>query len=267
MLGTFDEAHPVNLSFPCLDEAGRSLTVTAASYRIVDEVGTEILALTPVGGFTSGDDKVDITVSAVQNTLNAGQVEAIRKVIVEMTTASGVYPASQLYVIQSETPLVAGENSIQTYEQAILTMRHVYELNSFPSASEEDQRKALVEAYEAMSPFRIRTVDMMIGVNARAGSGMVSGEQNFIGDLTSTDIDALDSRLSMALRKAQVVQADFLLTALSTERLQRDGVQSQTVGESSQFFSPRAPLKMPVCRKALEILGPWIVWSVKLGRG
>lgn len=268
MLGTFDANHPVVLTFPCVDEAGRTLTVTAASYSVVDEVGAVVKASAAVGTFTSGDPQVDITVAAVDNALAIGSIEAVRKVTVVMTTAAGDYTISQLYIIEAEAVLIAGDNSIQTYEQALLAARHISDLAAWNSATEPARKTALSEAYEAMCSFQIRTLTPEFSSDRNAGQSVFGlGDANLISELEATDLDLLDDRLILALRKTQVAQADFVLTRISTERLMRDGVQSQTVGESSQFFSPRAPLKLPLCKKALEILGPWIVWRVRLGRG
>lgn len=259
MIGTFDANHPVALTFPCTNEQGVALTVTAATYSVVDEVGGVVVASMAVPGFVASAPQVDITVTAAQNALTAGVIEAVRKVIVVMTTATGSYTLSQFYVIEAETILLPGVNSVQTYEQAILASRHVSDLFAWSGATERAQRTALLEAYGAMSNFLIRSVtesDSLVGV----------ADESLISELEADDLTALDDRLIMALRKTQVAQADFIMTRISTERLMRDGVQSQTVGESSQFFSPRPVLKLPLCKKALEFLGPWMIWRVGLGR-
>jgi hypothetical protein len=67
-------------------------------------------------------------------------------------------------------------------------------------------------------------------------------------------------------RKAQLVQADYLLGGSPIEKGIEDGLQSSTIGEISQFYRPRPTLNLAICKGALSYVGKYIRWTLKLGR-
>jgi hypothetical protein len=78
---------------------------------------------------------------------------------------------------------------------------------------------------------------------------------------------ALPVRFKRALMLAQVAEADTLLSGGSSfEELRREGLMSMTVGESKQFFQSGKPLNLPVSRRAIGYLKPYVSYTLRVGR-
>jgi hypothetical protein len=84
--------------------------------------------------------------------------------------------------------------------------------------------------------------------------------------LDRAQLEQLEPTFLKALRYAQVTEADSLMGGDPVNQLRRDGLISQTVGESSSYFGQKQPIDLSVSKKALGRLRGYITYSVPIAR-
>jgi hypothetical protein len=244
-------ATEVPLSIPLIDDEGRPLTPTALAYRVLDDEGDEIQASTtvsvPVG------TKVNLVISAATNTLVDNTI-GFRRVELTITAATTEIVLVD-YLLEERQLFVVPDNSFMTYETALIIARAVVPLNGWSAASEETRKFALFRAFDQLNSFsyEFRYTDGEIEI-----ATIEELDEDSFGRLTTKQLNDF--------RKAQLMQADYLLGGSPIERDIQEGLQSSTVGEVSQFYRPRPTLNLAVCRNALSYIGKYIDWNVRLGR-
>ena len=242
----------VDIVVPLVDDEGRDLVPTAVSYRILDDEGGVVQApLTVSGPFSN---KVTITVSAANNTL-FGATIGFRRVEITITTVAAVEKVNIDYILEETQPFVVPSNSFMTYETALVVARMVTPLNGWDAASPETRRFALFRAFDQLNAFTYQF---------RYTTGDI--ETMTIAELDAESFDLMMTSQLADFRKAQLMQADFLLGGSPIEKDIQDGLQSSTIGEVSQFYRPRPTLNLAVCKNALSYIGKYIDWNVKIGR-
>jgi len=231
---------------------------SAASYRVVDEEGTQIVASTAVPAFMAGLT-ADITVLAADNLLIEGQTRGLRSVEFAFTIATGTSYIVEHFVIEREETLVVGENSAQTLGQALLTAYSVPDLKSWTTSSvtDQDRCRALIAAYDNLSNIIFTYED---------DSGDTYETPGGLADLTPEEFATLDAGLIAALKKAQVAQADIYLGGDPIGEMRRLGIISHTIGEVSQFFRNAPPLRLPVDPKAYRYIAKYVVRRFTIAR-
>lgn len=257
---TFKAGAPTSVSVPFLDDNGNQLEPTALSYRIVDEAGTEVVASTSIGSFDVASGEVTIQVTGAQNAVPAGSFGGYRRVEVTMTHPAGVQVKDAGYLLRAESALALMENSFQSYEQALVLSMQLGQLNGWSGASDEARKGALARAFDNLCSFSYR----MIAPNEQTAEN-----DSYFGSFRAVSAEEFESLLPSQqadFRKAQVVEADYLLGGNPIEKMIADGEQSSTIGEVSKFFRPRASLVLPISRAARSYVGRYIVWSRPLGR-
>jgi hypothetical protein len=281
----------VTLSIPLADRNGNALTATSVDYRVVKGDGTEVIAKTAVPGFVSGASAVSITVSSVNNavaaidpnTVTFAQIDTFtvresRQVEVFATVGGNVIVLTKSYALEPAESLIPGVNSFLTYAQADLLSMDIPNTAGWDAAFEKDRIAALVES-------RWRIVQLRF---ALLNSNMNFGQDNlgfvpegsfptpytgmfmFNGNLsvlTPKQFNALPPRFLAAVRKAQVAQANALLTTDPIAERRADGLVLESIGEVRQMYRQGKPLDLPVCKGALRYLSPFVTFSKKLGRG
>jgi len=259
----------VDIELPFADENGIAVTPISASYRILAEDNTELVASTVVT-LSGSEVSVVITVSALVNTLEANAHRALRTVELTMGTAKGMVSSFIRYTIESNTTVKVGANSFQTFNQSLLLSMDMMNLDQWGASEDRDKKKSLIEAYLNVSKLSFKAVprESSTSSNATPGLSRLSFSDNFsVSDLDETELKNLNAKLYMALRKAQIAEANYLLGGDAIGDRRSMGLMSETIGETSSMFRPGNPLNLPVSKKALSYLVGHITWSGKLGRG
>jgi len=231
---------------------GSQVYPTALSYRLLDGSETEIIGTTNIG-FDSDDLEVSVTVLAVNNTLPAEKVRDIRMIELRVTTVNGVHIIKDRYLIESGDGLVTWENTFMTYSDAILEAFDVPATEAWDTASEQDRIVALKEAYFAIAKMKFLVSDYW-------------SEPFMLSELTDEDIASLPVEFTSALKKAQIAESDVILGGEYIEDRRRDGLMSETVGESSNMFRPGKPIMMPIRSRAQRYLASYIYLKKRLAR-
>ncbi|MCY1200484.1 hypothetical protein GFK26_18500 [Variovorax paradoxus] len=234
-------------------------------WRVLDEEGN-LIAPWAITAVVPGAESVDIRTDASMNTLVPPQLRGIRIVELEVTTADGVTLLELAHQLETSKLLVPGINSFQTYYQAVLEAQLYTDetMAGWVSQAEPSVRvRALSEAFD-----RIRMMPVVIEwENDQSIIRDVFNDPPRLRDLNSEQILRLDTRLMKALKKAQLVEANSILDGDPARQLRVAGIQSMTVGESSQNFSAGRPVDTNgVCESTAKILARWVRGRVRIGR-
>ena len=109
----------VKVEMQFVDDNDNLVSPTSATYRVLSEDNTELVAETTVT-INDGDSGTAITVNSPENTLAVGAIKGLRTVELTMVTALGIVTSTSRYVVEAANTLVVGETSFQTYNQAVL---------------------------------------------------------------------------------------------------------------------------------------------------
>lgn len=251
----YEPGQDIEVTLPFLDENGDTVEPTALDYQVVDETGASVVALTNIPVFTATDGQHVVTVPIASNTLSVGVVRGLRKVELRMTVGADTYWSRVSYILEVASPLSLLVNSFQSYEEAVLNARGLVGIDGWDAANEQHRKSALQQAYDHMHNFNYRwfyTDDKY--------------ETKSVRDLTTTEWGLLIDRQKGDFQKAQIVHANYLLGGNPIEQDIEAGLQSSTIGETSQFYRPRPSLSLSVSRDAMKYLGRWVVWSGYIGR-
>jgi hypothetical protein len=271
----------VTLTLPLVDSSGNQLTVSAISYRVTDEGGSEIVAKTALAGFVSGNADAVITVPAAFNALPAGKTRALRNIELSLTIDGNTVFKHASYVIELPDPLVVGVNSFTSLPGAVFAAASIPNLAAWDAASDEQRIAALIDARAHIVQLSFAQLSSNVNWGQDSLNFIPEGayDTNYVGNsnlfMFSGNLDLLrpdqfaqlPSRFVDALVKAQVAEADYILGGNDIEKKRQDGLIQDNIGESRQMFRNGKPLQLPVCRRALAYLSYFVTFSKRIGRG
>lgn len=240
------------LEVPLTDASGNLLNVDAIEYRITDEQGTELLAQTALTKFVAGGEVATVSVSGALNTLAANVTRGARVIELHCAISGGTTLIRHTYAIEVADVLVAGGNSFQTLAQADLLSLSMPNIDGWNVADDQSRIAALTEAHR-----RICTLPF---------SNLNEANQTHLS-LTIEEYLSLSLRFRNALCLAQVAEANTILGGDVADARRQEGLVMDVVGESRQQWRPTKPIDIPVCKRALQYLGGYISFSMKIGRG
>lgn len=235
---------------------------TDYSYRVIDQNEAVLVpdtALASLGGLS----EVVITVPDTINALAAGTIRALRSVVVHFTTPGGLVKTTSEYIVEEEQTLVVNVNTFQTYGESVLNAYELFNLAGWSAASQQDRASALIAARRNISQLRFRyvfdayqnIVENTVGVSD-------------LSLITPSNWATLPADFKAALKRAQILEADFLLTGGENlvDVKRRMGIVSETIGESSMFMRSVKPLDLAICRRALKELSKYVLHRVRTTR-
>lgn len=267
---TYLAGTPVQLAVSFTDTDGNALSVSSAHYRILDDRSNEIQASTP---FDITQETLTIASELNQiasldvDSLTSEQIDEVRLnearvVEFELTLDDGnIYPYDMAYVIVPRERLIAGLNSFQTLRQAYLTAMSVPGTTVWNTSSEDARVAAMIEARLRICSFQFRDVTL--------GQSYLNEDQlvNDLSRLPPRDFKALTARFRKALCMAQIAEAEAILGGGDQgDLMRRNGLISQTIGETQDIYRSSKPIDMQVSKAALRYLGPYISLSQRIGR-
>lgn len=267
---TFQAGSVVALQIPLTDENDDAIEPTAVSWRLMDELENEILAPQVVSG--PYDDVLNVSVAAQYNNLAAGVVLAARTVEAIIITSAGdtVYKRAS-YGLGARQRLQILVNSFQTLTQAELEATLIPGLDAWLTASEPEKTAAMSEAYRRLT---------RIGYFVRWPRD--PDAQNTISwwNVRNTTIPArfwqfmkMDRYLTYypedfraALRKAQVSEADAIMSTDPVRERRDAGILSEQIGQSKTEFRDTKPLDLGISKRTLRFLDGYVNLRLTLTR-
>jgi hypothetical protein len=263
-----------------VDEQGNALNVTAVEYRVINQDGIELVPRQPLTSFAEGDASATVTIPANLNALASGHTREIRSVELICRTDAGTISFSANYCIEAIDPLAIPNTSFQSYAMAQLTAMDIPNIEAWNNASESQRIAALMDAREHIVQlnFNLLNSNVNFGQDQLAyvpegsfQSSYVARNSLFIfngnlGILNATQFQSLPDKFKRALRQAQVVEADYILSGVTDEHRRTSGIIEDEIGESRQKYRDTVPLRLPVCRRALGFLSYYVTFAKRIGR-
>lgn len=259
-------ATDVTITFALEDAEGNAIDAASAEYRVVDALGVEKVPATVIAGFVPGSVEATVTVDAVQNVITAPRDS--RMIELTLTLADGnKVVLTKIYILEQSNVLVPGENTFQTLPSAYVAAAELAGIDNWTAASDQERTRALTQAWHNICQLSFR----LVGGELDQGNidYSFSGTDPVIGDLkhlSPAQFNALPARFKKALVLAQVAEADGILGGGSFEDLRREGLMAMTVGESKQMFQSGRPLQLPVSRRTIGYLKPYVSYTLRVGR-
>lgn len=262
-MNVYSDGSQVVLTIPFADSDGNAVTVASAAYRVLDELGTEIVASTPIA-ISGGEVETSITVTGANNTLAVDATRMMRVIELTMTDGnSSIYVTSTRYIIEATSVLEVYSNTLVTYDEAIMIAMDIPNLGSWDAATDRQRQAALLDAYAAIARLSFEVPDSRDPMEYLfAGSTVIDS----IYDLDPADWALLPAQFITDFSKAQVVEADSLLGGDDVADRRRRGLMSETIGESSMMFRPGKPLNLPVNQRTLRYLTGYVRQGLRLTR-
>jgi hypothetical protein len=172
-------------------------------------------------------------------------------------------------MLQGATALTFGINTFQTYAQAILLAEDFTpdSMAGWVANGRENREKALIQAFR-------RIMQCPIGAHYEDQQSMLTQDASFLRSFgpymlrnqTPAQILALYPPMLADLCRAQVMEADDILSADPVMEARQNGLVSTTNGESSQQFLAVKPLDLPVGSRAMKNLQRWVRFNTRIGR-
>lgn len=252
---------PVSVTVPLVDSSGAAVSALSLEYRLIDQNETELAPKAPITTFTDGDTSATVLISAPLNALGVGESRGLRVVELYAVTEAGSLKIDYSYFIESEEVLVEAVNSFQNYSNAVFISYEIPNIEGWSSASKRDRVAALISAWRSIGQlcFRYFHDDGLTTI--------VSGATySDITSLTPDQWSAVPAAFKEAIRRAQILEADYMLGGDELGDVRRAGLMSKTVGESKQFFRTTKAVESLVCKRAMKELAKYIVTSTRISR-
>lgn len=251
------------LEIPLTDSKGELIEASTALFDVLIESDEPQLPAV-VGAAVSEvlGSAVTITVPATVNTIPAGLSEVVFRVRVYGESIAGnQYEVNYFYVLQSnsDTGLVVGENTFQSLAQAELTATKILRIDAWNGASQSEKIGALLAATRNLQKLRYN-----IESDWRDVIKSIDGSD--LGEIDPESFRNLPEKLKLALKIAQVLEADSLLSDGDGEARRLSGITSETVGDSRTVYSLGKPIELPVSKRALQSLARYVTFTKRLVR-
>lgn len=260
----YPEDYIVNVTVPFTDKNGAAVTPSAVTAALYDDDDVLVVDFGSVV-FVPADGDVTITIPALYNSLGAGEIRVARILRVDLVTASGVITKIHSYVVEAEQRLAVMTNTFQSLEAAEILAIDIPNAAGWAAADEDQKRAALVEAFKRLTSIPMRCVprDPVTGDPLPAEEWYVSREDWLETD--SAAFAAFPSHFKRALKRAQFLEAAEILTNEVIGRKRRQGIISETIGESSVRFQG-GKIDYGISTQAMAALAGYIHFNMRIAR-
>ena len=238
----------------------------SATYDVYDEEGTQI-TINGAVTVTGGEEKLSVTVPAVDNSL-AGETEGARTVVLYVTATTGAtYTLTKTYLLIKFAFLQVPADSGMTLPQSMLLSDKMAQsvLEAWTDSEDGKKTAALREAWTRLS--RIPFLPWRDFEEIPDSATVAIREGNFsLNTLSVDEWASLPKTFKDSLKRAQLIEAAVILDGDPTWDRRQDGLISKTVGESSEMFSSKKAAFSTISPKSRREISPYIRRQVRLGR-
>ncbi len=242
----------VTLTF---DPSATGLDATLVEYKVIDHEGVEIFARQMLPGWSAGAEAV-VVVSSSLNQLAAGLTSVARTVILFVTglgSAAGTATLQSSYRLVSEDRLPIPQASLLTLAGADMIADDLVSMLGWKGASDAVKTAALLEARQDLNSlaFRYQPLDWQSRVTS-------DFSLESLEEVSETEYAALEPAFKNALQRAQLLQAEHLLSRTDDDAYREAGVTSITIGESSKTFGNRSVSKVRMSDRSMRVLAKYL---------
>ena len=264
---TFLAGTDVTVVIPFKDLNGTDVVPTGLSYRVSGQGGDVLLADTvlPLPTGAEVEIKIDGALNQIDPLMDA------RIVTLSMMTNAGIVEVEAVYLLAKATRLAIMVNSFQTMAQAHLEAAQMPNLVGWAGATDVERATALVEAFRRLTRlgYRIRRPEDLDAQNVirdfvdtktiEPRLWPVIDEERWLSSLYTDEF-------RLALRRAQVAEANEILRGDRVNEKRRSGLLSETIGESSMMFRVGKPLDLGISAAALQYVTGFVQTRMTLTR-
>lgn len=188
------------------------------------------------------------------------------------TPASPAQVANEVIIEQAEL-LTVLTNSFGTWGDLTLMGHNMPSLKQYSFADDDSRKAALIQAYHNIGDVHVNFDPPRSRSRWHDQSQMWDGEGVFGSTLERIwSTRQLDSDLWAKLHpiqkeklvRAQVIEANFLLSDQTPEKQRLAGLLSHSAGESAHFYRTLKPLELPVCRATALAMKGIISYVVRI---
>ena len=277
MITRYSVDSDVTLTIPYVADADVGATPAAGRYRLLNGNTAVVLLDWQSLSVTPSAASDNVTLLAIYNGLALAGTTETRELQYELTLTSGaVVQKSIIYALGETLQLQVMVNSFQTYPNALLVAESMAQLNDgWTLATDAQRRAALAEVYQYLLQPKYKNIDpagsqskvLWGDIDYYQGADQVLGLRHVdLKFVSATDFAGYDSKFQNALYRAQILAADDFLGGDPVEERRRQGILSETVGESSNMYRAGTPLLWKLSRRVLETLAGYIDYSTRAGR-
>ncbi len=265
-MNVFQPNSTVSITVPFVDINGSPVVPVGLSYVVLDGDDEELVGATDVfGSYTPGMVEIAVIIPPEAHVMVGPRV-----LVFTITDADGNEIVSEeVYGINSVRRLVVLENSFQTYTSAAFLALDIPNLEGWTGASKSEQEAAMIEAYSKIKRLNFVVPDGgSIDIQSRLEPTFAYELAPRMWSLMTEDIFySYPDVFLTALKKAQIAEADQILTGDPIADKIRSGLFSEKVGESSMMFKTGvAPLNLGVSRRAFDYLTGYINHRMVIAR-
>lgn len=234
--------------------------LTAATWWLEDADAGQIIspAAITLAGLSPGLVQV-----VVPGTAHAEPGFRLARLRWSTATKGGV--AEIAYQVLSAHELVIQVNSFAGYNRLVDLAYSIHGLDAFAAADRVTRVRALATAWRFLVGLNITDTDISDRQN-RINDVPWAGGSIDLTDLSASELLLLEPRMLEALRRAQVVEADELITGGGVDASRQAGLLSSSIGETSQMYRSGKPIQRNVSARALRELNGYISYARRIGR-
>jgi hypothetical protein len=271
----YTQGEPVDLLISVPERAGVTIVPSSISVSLTDQTGALIAGPTDVSPSLITGDVLSITVPSSQNQLPTGTPHGLRQAVTSFTTSDGVYTDTQTYILKSSAPLIRMVNSFILEPETYVTRFEMPPMPAWDQAQDDDRIAALTSAYRNMVQLRYRYPIGIASQSRIIDFGGLSIDDVYgrlyavIADMAffhELDYNGWPDSFQQALKRAQMAEANVLLQGDPVGDKRRQGIETETVGESSMTFRKIPDVSLAVSKEALIYLRGFLDNRVMLTR-
>jgi hypothetical protein len=242
----------VSFTVPFIDLNGNPVTPTGLSYVVFDDAYNVLVPATALA-VVPGNTEIVVLIGPTFNATVGARVFEFT-----ITDAAGNgYTTQTFYGINPQHRLTFLINTFQTHAAALYLAQNIPGMDGWTAADTNAQQIALMESFA-----RLIRMNFVIPYPEIVDTQALL-DPDYYAEITPRMWPRMTPSLFarypaeffLGLRKAQVAEANYILTGDPIGDKIRSGLFSEKVGESSMMFrSGVGPLKLPLCREALNYL-------------
>ncbi|OWZ90354.1 hypothetical protein B9J07_27585 [Sinorhizobium sp. LM21] len=275
----YPEDYIVEVVAKFTDLNGAAVTPTAVSAILYDGDDVEVVDFGSLPFDASSGEKT-ISIPKEFNRLVGSEIRAARILRVSIETDAGTIPRAFSYAIESEQRLVVTENTFLTLEAAEFLALDTPNTTGWTVASEAQKLAALTESYRrlTMIPMRYQVHRPLTGLGSTTGwrsdwnsiaprelAEEVVIERDVWDEITPEQFANFPTAFKKALRRAQFTEANELLQGDAVSKKHRQGVVTETIGESSVTLRAGA-IDYGISSETLKALVGYVYFNNRIRR-
>lgn len=235
-----------------------------ATYNISDQSNKLILEETDIEVFYD-DVFVEIEIPNSLNNLEAGEHKGMRTITLTCyDECHHQYILYHSYMLLSANDLIVPNEALMNAREAQFLAFDTPNVLAYEEANDLHQRRALIEASRRINSLNINLAEL--GANAAFSDFNWSAERLRLKDLSKDQFYGLPDYFIDDLRMAILLESDDILGGSPVEEARREGILSESVGESTNMYQVGRPAQTRIGSRAYRVLARYVSRVYEIGR-